>query len=280
MPAQLRIGLMLFLCALQTVALGASPSQQTKLAKVMELYGLTTLIEHIPQDVIDDFSQGDYLERQNLSQDQVNTLKQVVTTNFAADRVRKDAVKQLTRDYDAARIDAVIAQLSSPLYRKITALEQQANSPEAASDLQEFVARLALHNPDPKRLELMKALDRASHSTKIAVSIELEIAKTMIRCAAAYSDDGEPLPESRLKDIVARLKGRITHSVRNHILIWSLYAYRSLSRRELKNYIAIYENDDIRWFTRTSSRALIDALDHASTRSARDIARLRNALHI
>lgn len=280
MPAQLRIGLMLFLCALQTAALGASPSQQTKLAKVMELYGLTTLIDHIPQDVIDDFSQDDYLERQNLSQDQVNTLKQVVTTNFAADRIRKDAVKQLTSDYDAARIDAVIAQLSSPLYRKITALEQQANSPEAASDLQEYVARLALHNPDPKRLELMKALDRASHSTKIAVSIELEIAKTMIRCAAAYSDDGEPLPESRLKDIVARLKGTITHSVRNHILIWSLYAYRSLSRRELQDYIAIYENDDIRWFTRTSSRALIDALDHASTRSARDIARLRNALHI
>lgn len=279
MPVYLRSGLLVFLCAVQAAALGASAPQQDKLSRVMELYGLSTLIEHIPQDVMDDFSQGEYLDRQNLSGDQIKTLKQVITANFASDLIRKDVVKSLQDDYDPARIDGVITRLSSPLYRKITALEEKANAPEAASDFQEYVARLALQRPDPKRLRLMEVLDRASHSTKVAVAVEIEIAKTMIRCASAFNAD-EPLSDERLNQVVAALRDNITHSVRNHIIIWSLYAYRSLSAEQLRNYIAIYQNDDIRWFTRVSSRALVHALDRASTRSARAIARLRNALHI
>lgn len=279
MPVYLRSGLIVLLCALQAAALGALPSQQDKLARVMQLYGLSTLIEHIPQDVMDDFSQGDYLDRQNLSGDQVETLKQALTTNFASDLIRKDVLKSLRDDYDPTRIDGVITRLSSPLYRKITALEEKANAPEATSDFQEYVARLALHPPDPRRLRLMKALDRASHSTQVAVAVEIEIAKAMIRCAAAFNAD-EPLSQERMNQVIAELRGNITHSVRNHILIWSLYAYRSLSAEQLRDYIAIYRNEDIRWFTRVSSRALVHALDRASTRSARAIARLRNAVHI
>ena len=49
MSLYLRTALLLLLCALQTAALGAMSSRQDRLARVMDLYGLSTLIDHIPR---------------------------------------------------------------------------------------------------------------------------------------------------------------------------------------------------------------------------------------
>lgn len=279
MLIRLCAALPLLLFALQAVA-AAPAGHQQKLQRIMELEGLNMIIKQIPKDLLNDIRQHTYLDRQRLSKEQIDTIEQVAGTNFDPKRIRREVLQRLQEHYEARRIDAVLAELRKPLYRKITALEKRANSPEEAEDLQAYVARLALHNPDPKRVRLMKELDRASHSTEIAVSVEVEIAKTLMRCAAAYNPDDRKLSPERLEKIAGRIRRKITPSVRNNIVIWSLYAYRSLSSRELRDYTALYQNEDIQWFTRVSSRALIQALDNASTHSARGVARLRDALHI
>lgn len=266
--------------ALPGVSWATVPAAPPDVGTVMDLSGLTDVIEQIPDDISAAIDDQDFFDADNLSQDDVDVIKQVLVGAFDSAALQHDVAGQFRAPANAGRLAAVLAQLRTPLSRRISALERAANSPQAESDYDDFVAGLALHAPDPGRVALVRQLDRLSHSTEITVLIQIEIAKTIAQSVAVFDPRRQPLSEADVDRLVVDLRRELNPTVRNRILVWSLYAYRSLDDRDLKAYIALYADKDMQWFLRESSSGLIKAMGKAAQRAGRGITTLRNAQQI
>lgn len=250
------------------------------ISTLVELSGLSTIIDNIPHNMSDSITNEDFIDLGDLSKNDIDTLKDVLISAFDANQLKKDVSHQLEEKYTPDRVSTVLEKFREPLSVKITRLEKQANSPAAQRDFRQFVTDLASHAPDPDRVELLKELDRVTHSTEIAILLQVEIAKTLVQSVSVFDGNRQPLSKDQMNDLVMALKDQLSNSVRNHILIWSLYAYRSLSIRDLKEYIATYRNEDMQRFIRISSTALVKAMAHAAAQAGRGISTLRNAQQI
>jgi hypothetical protein len=267
----LRTGLLALLFAFGVPAFAQDTQAEHDVAELSDLSGLSSVIQSIPENFID---------LSDLSDDDIDTLRELLTTSFDAKALSRDVQTQLQADYVPVRAATVLALLRKPLSRKITALEEQANSPASAQAFKDFVADLALHEPDPDRVAMLKELDKVSHSTDTAILIQIEIAKTLVQSVAVFDTSRRPLSPAEMDELVLSLKDELTTSLRNHVLIWSLFAYRSLTDSEIEAYISTYKNTDMQWFMRISSAALIKAMGHAAQQAGVSIGRLRNAQQI
>ena len=276
----LRAALAVLMIVCAQAASAQDDQARRDVAALMDLSGLSTIIESIPRNMSQSITNEDYLDLSDLSRDDINTLKDILSTTFDTKELQRDIGKQLVAEYTPKRTGKVLALFRAPLARKINGLEEQANSPGAAKDFEQFVAGLALHAPDPDRVELLKQLDQVSHSTEIAIVIQIEIAKTLVQSVSVFDANRRPLSAAQMNDLVLALKDQLSITVRNHILIWSLYAYRSLTDKELKTYIKMYRRDEMQWFIRMSSAALVKAMGRAAENAGRSISTLRNAQQI
>jgi hypothetical protein len=266
--------------ACSTPASAQNDQTQHDVAALVEVSGLSTIIRSIPRGISDSIANENFIDLSDLSKSDIDTLKDILTSDFDTKVLTQDISRQLEEKYVTTRVSTVLAKFREPLSLRITRLEKQANSPAAARDFEQFVTDLASHAPDPDRVELLKELDRASHSTEIAILIQIEIAKTLVQSVSVFDNNRQPLSESQMDDLVMALKDQLPTSVRNHILVWSLYAYRSLSNSDIKDYIATYRNEDMQWFIRVSTTALVKAMGHAAEHAGRSISTLRNAQQI
>jgi len=276
----LRTAFVALLFACSTAASAQDDQARRDVAELVELSGLSTIIQSVPRNMADSISNGDFIDISDLSKDDIDTLKDILISSFDTKLLEEDIDKQLLEKYDPTRATTVLTKFRAPLSRRFTDLEKQANSPAAAKDFEQFVTNLALHAPDPGRVELLKELDQVSHSTDIAILIQIAIAKTLVQSVSVFDSNRRPLSPSQMNDLVLALKDQLSTSVRNHILIWSLYAYRSLTDKDIKAYIDMYQNDDMQWFIRISSTALVKAMGHSAENAGQSIATLRNAQQI
>lgn len=269
---------LMFACS----ATASAQDGQTRrdIAALMEVSGLSAIIRSIPRGMSDSIANEDFIDLSDLTKNDIDTLKDILSGAFDTKLLEKDISLQLKEEYIPTRVSSVLGKFREPLSVKITELEKQANSPAAEQDFEQFVAGLASHAPDPDRVALLKELDRVSHSTETAILIQTEIAKTLVQSVSVFDGNRQPLSEGQMIDLVKALKDQLSTSVPDHILVWSLYAYRSLSKKDIKAYIATYRSEDMQWFIRTSSTALVKAMGHAAERAGRSIATLRNAQQI
>jgi hypothetical protein len=276
----LRTGLLALLFAFGVPAFAQDTQAEHDVAELSDLSGLSSVIQSIPDNLAETLTNENFIDLSDLSDDDIDTLRELLTTSFDAKALSRDVQTQLQADYVPVRAATVLALLRKPLSRKITALEEQANSPASAQAFKDFVADLALHEPDPDRVAMLKELDKVSHSTDTAILIQIEIAKTLVQSVAVFDTSRRPLSPAEMDELVLSLKDELTTSLRNHVLIWSLFAYRSLTDSEIEAYISTYKNTDMQWFMRISSAALIKAMGHAAQQAGVSIGRLRNAQQI
>lgn len=281
MLPQLRCAVLtLFIIVASFPAFAANETTQREIAALLDLSGLTKIIENIPKNMAAGIANEDFLDLSDLSADDIETLKDVLVTAFDAEAIKRDVLTQYLKHYDAARTAAVLTQLRKPLSRRITQLEKKADSPEETSAYEQFVARLALHTPDPARVALIEKLDKAAHGTEIATLIQIQIIKSLVRGITTYDPNRDRLSKRDIDRFMEPIKRKITASIHNHIVVWSLFAYRSLSNPELKDYIDTYKDENIQWFMRLTSGALLDAMHKAARRADSRIIGLRNAQEI
>ncbi len=276
----LRTALAALILACSAPASAQDNQPQHDIAALVDESGLSTIIQSIPRSMSDSITNEDFIDLSDLSKNDIDTLKDILVGAFDAKLLEEDIENQLAGQYAPDRMTTVLNRFREPLSRKITELEKQANSPAAAQDFEQFVAGLSLHAPDPDRVELLKELDNVSHSTDIAILIQIEIAKTLVQSVSVFDGSRQPLSDDQMNDLVMALKDQLSTSVRNHILIWSLYAYRSLNNNDIKAYIALYRHKDMQWFIHISSTAMIKAMGHAAEQAGQSIATLRNAQQI
>ena len=107
-------------------------------------------------------------------------------TKILADAFRPQVLYGAVRDafrssYDPQRMGVVMAQLRSPLFKKIAALELAAGEPSAKADLEVFAQTLARDVPTPARVDLVQRQEAVVRSAALQMDMSVIAFKAVLR---------------------------------------------------------------------------------------------------
>ena len=235
--------------------------------EVLELSGAKRQVLEIPA-----LCQSRLSERQGrMKPADYAKLSQIVAESYRPDTLYKAVTETFKSRFDEKRLLAVRQAWHSPLFKRISALEAQASTPEAARRLQEFAAELRHVPPHADRLALIRRVDAATGST----DFNIEIVLTTIRGIALGVDPMMPasqrLKPGQLDHMLSEMRAQMRAPLKNQVLVSLLYTYQSLTDGELRGYLAYLESDAGRWFDGAARDGILSGMTAAADRVGREM---------
>jgi hypothetical protein len=198
-------------------------------------------------------------------------LSQIVAEAYRPDTLYKAVTDTFKNRFDEKRLLAARQAWHSPLFKRISALEAKASTPEAARHIQEFEVQLRRVPPHADRLALIRRVDAAIGST----DFNLEIVLATIRGIALGVDPVMPasqrLKPGQLDQILGDMRTQIRAPLKNQVLVTLLYAYQSLTDKELRAYLAYLQSDAGKWFDRAARDGILSGMTAAADRVGREM---------
>ncbi|MHA6491626.1 hypothetical protein ACX0MV_00100 [Pseudomonas borbori] len=216
----------------------AAPPKAEAFAPVFELAGIRLLCE-----------QSAPLVQRGLDKQQQAKLAKA----FAADALCLDLAKRLVGDLDQAQLQQAKQLLDSPLAQRFTAAER-AIGEDAGEGLANYRKQLAERPPRQDRLELIRRLDRAAHTTTLATLLRYEVGKT--QALLALKARGETIGEQALSSQTKSQADALRASSAEAVESFMLYAYRQMPSSQLAEYAALYEQPAVTSLLEGSVKAL------------------------
>ena len=216
----------------------AAPPKVDAFAAVFELSGIRLLCE-----------QSAPLLQRGLDAKQLTGLAQA----FTADAICLDLARRLTGKLDQAQLEQARQLLDSPLAQRFAAAERAVGA-QSDDGLAKYRTQLAARPPRQERLELVKRLDRAAHTTDLATLLRYEIGKT--QALLALKARGDSLDEKALSSQTRAQEEALRASSASAVESFMLYAYRRIPSDQLAEYAAIYEQPAVALLLKSSVEAL------------------------
>lgn len=216
----------------------AAPPKADAFVAVFELSGIRLLCE-----------QSAPLLRRGLDAKQQAALGEA----FSADALCGDLAARLSGKFDQRQLESARQLLDSPLAQRFTAAERAVGEKDA-KNLADYRVQLKERPPRQDRLDLVKRLDTAAHTTELAAVLRYEVGKT--QALLALRARGDNLDEQALSSQTRAQEEALRVSSAKAVESFMLYAYRQIPSDQLAEYAAIYEQPAVALLLKSSVEAL------------------------
>ncbi len=180
---------------------------------------------------------------------------------FSPNRLRAAAEARLAARLEPSHVEDALAWLRSSRGRKVTGVEEAANTLTGAEGIRALAERLAEEPPDPGRLALCRRIDAAAGATRVSAEVLVEREMAIATALAAADPEHEGAAEVR-RGLSAQRDSLIRH-VANSTLVALLYTYRDLPAEDLDAYAEFLESAAGRWYAASAQSAVTGALSAA-----------------
>ena len=143
--------------------------------------------------------------------------------------------------------------LDSPLAQRFTAAERAVGEKDAKG-LADYRVQLKERPPRQDRLDLVKRLDMAAHTTELATLLRYEVGKT--QALLALRARGESIDEQTMSKQTREQEKALRESSGKAVESFMLYAYRQIPSDQLADYAALYEQPAVALLLKSSVEAL------------------------
>lgn len=215
----------------------AAPPKPDAFAPVFELAGIRLLCD-----------QSAPLAQRGMEEAQHAALARA----FAADGLCLDLAKRLAGKIEQVQLDKARELLDSPLAKRFTEAERAVGE-TGAEGLAAYRAQLVERPPRKDRLELVRRLDAAAHTTVLATLLRYEIGKT--QALLALRARGESLDEEALTRQTQAQADALRVSSAQAVESFMLYAYRQMPSDQLAAYAELYEQIPVALLLESSAEA-------------------------
>ncbi len=241
--------------------------REALIGEALEISGTKRSLETIPAHI-----RAQFEARQTpLKPDEKTRVGKILGDAFRPD-VLYSAVRGAFRtNYDPQRMNFVIGQLRTPLFRKIAALEVAASQPGARQDLERFTIGLQGDIPQPARVALVQRYEASMRSAELQIEMGVVAFRAVTRSLEPVLPSEKRLTAREADSAERSLRAQQDGLVRAALVRW-LYTFRSLTDEELAEYVAFAETDAGRWFVATQRKGLLDAMRTAMDAAARQMA--------
>ena len=224
---------------------------------LMNQSGATNLIELLSQMGRDIGNQAK--TTYNLPPDESRIINQKVDQVFSVSTMTTSVslyVQTHLKDDDAK---VVLAWLSSPLGRKITALEVAVLAPHALDSMPTIIASLKSKADSGDRSKLLERINAATGASSNAVAVTLSVEKAIQQALKAFGKPNEMPSHSDEEDRAGLYIAYATMQ-----LDMGIFAYRSLETRELLEYVTFIESEAGMRYNKVFSDAVGEAVLHTN----------------
>jgi hypothetical protein len=156
--------------------------------------------------------------------------------------------------------------LRTDLGRRITALENEASSPETSLQQAAFGMQLQLEPPSPERMQLTRRLEEATGSSDHAVEGWEIVAVALGVAMTAGTPNGRFEGKDILRERLAKLRPDMKTLLLQASLRHMLFTYRTLTDQELGRYVEFLESETGRTLTRIVNGVVINVASGAVER--------------
>lgn len=217
-------------------------SQSASEADLRDLYvksGLGRHLEQFPKMVQFGFDQqiGSAPNAQDIPKGMATAIRKAISDAYAPDRTREVVLVNLREKLSSADVRTALAWLESPTGAKCTALEEAAGTPDAFVEIQEFAAQLQDAPPSEERVELLRQLDAVAGATELGVALALHTQVAIVLTLMSSLPAEQQIPLDDLLTQAEQAKPALEAAISQQNLLGFLYAYRTLSLDELREYL-------------------------------------------
>lgn len=198
-----------------------------------------------------------------------------INSAFSTDAGEAAMLAELDRQLDEGDRMRVLTWLESPLGERILSAEQRAVQ-SSMTEYDAFLDQLAAEPPTELRLQVVQELDTALGATEAGARLLMQL-DLAISVAQRGASDDTPLAWEDLTSAAIPSLAEYAAAVETHVLHHHLFAYRDLSTRELKHYIAFASSTSGARYVLAVQRGLERALSNGTWQLAELLMRWRQS---
>ncbi|HEY8119045.1 MAG TPA: hypothetical protein VIE91_07395 [Methylophilaceae bacterium] len=240
-------------------------SQAKQIDELMSVTGVTDSLQQLPDQIVQNVlrTNSNNAPLTPAQSELVRTINDAYPHNGFIDAAK--AV--LNKNYDKTRYSKLIETFSSPLAKRIVALESQQPSPEI---LRAYLAEIAKNPPTATRVSLIRKMDSTIGASNLFARISVTTIETM---ALASVEDCPDLKTKIHKTVAAQTKS-IEKATQASTLLGLAFTYRDVSDSDLSAYINIYRERDSLWFQKILKDVILAQFMAGAEKMAEGVSKL------
>lgn len=247
--------LMVFVLAASAATAGAD--RRASINRLIDESGMKQTIESFASSAREQMAAG----TTELSSEDERQLLSLFQAVFATHIIRDHVVDALEQRYDPIYDAELKRWFASELGSAIRDEEIRAQTPDATSDLLEFIQASESQPPNPERLELAHRLNRARGSSELSLRLLTEILRgTVVGTSIVSNMDGQAPTVAELEAMVESQIGPLDALLEQQMVASLLYTGRNFSLADNRAYLKHIESDAGRWFYSTTGEGLVGAM--------------------
>lgn len=243
----------------------SATNQDQLISEVLDVTGLKRQVEQLPEQVRGSVAEAP--NREKLSPELAQAIEKIATESFAEENINAHLVAQLKAKFDQKRMQAVVADFSSPLAKRMVKLETTMGT---AEDQAAFFNGLAAKPLAPTRISVLQELDRVSNASELGA----DIAMISMNAMAEGMVGNNPAERALLEREMEKEAKRTKENMRNNMMGSMAYVYRNASDADLALYAKIYETEHAKWLADIVMNTLKQGMKNASKRTGERLASL------
>lgn len=252
-----------------SVLLAETANNESMAADFMALSGLDNQIHQMPRwyaALVDQVFAGIEQGGHRIPGKTKRMVRQTFLDAMDADVLQEEVRHRLGRELPEDVAKPTVAWLRTDLGRRITALENEASSPETSLQQAAFAMQLQLEPPSPERMQLTRRLEEATGSSDHAVEGWEIVAVALGVAMTAGTPNGRFEGKDILRERLAKLRPDMKTLLLQASLRHMLFTYRTLTDQELGRYVEFLESETGRTLTRIVNGVVINVASGAVER--------------
>ena len=237
--------------------------------EALDISGITRQIKGLPAQV----KAGVDLSQSPLPPKERAAVVKVIGDAFRPAAILATLRSAFQKNYDPLQMGLVLAQLRTPLSRKMTALEGKADAADIVQNLRAFVAELKAAPPPPERVARLARLEVATGATDFVLDLKVASLTAVFKVASALMPPDKRPTAAAAEAMAKKLMGQQREAARREMLVLFLYVYLGATDEELDEYIGMLSAEPGRWFQAIYRRGMIEALSAATEAAMRQVAK-------
>lgn len=223
--------------------------------------GMREIIEQLPTMVAMGFDQQ---PPPPINRDKYNKFRENYIQVFDPVKIRETVANNFNVQYEAKRFSELLALVNSPLAKKMTSLEVESSTPQAQQEMMQM-GNIIMGQASPSRLELVQQLDEAMSATEVGVDMQMMMTEAMMANMNKIVSPAQQMTDEQLKQGLSQMRMQSLFPARQYTQLNFVYAYRTVSDADLKEYIQLYQSEIGRWSIKLMRNAWLEVSENVAT---------------
>ena len=189
-------------------------------------------------------------------------LLRLIRESYRFDKIYPSVVNVFHSRFHKEHLMSVLSWLKTPVGRKMTMLEIEANSPEGLKKIEVFggeYEKIGEH-----RKKLLMRIEKAINVTEMNIEVVSMSLLEMLKAMQSQIPVSKRMSSEQIYALVDKIRSMPREQLMNNVMVSLAYTYRDLSDKELEAGIQFYESPAGKWFNVTSIKAITSAIGKAS----------------